>query len=255
MGTHTHLPAVEVSLDQLCSLQTDETIFVINGQLIPAFPGWDGNMTGLCAHIDGMAKIAQTLTALSDKHGICALEYHQVLKISNQELDIIQRYLSAMREEDYQGLDDTITNTAQFPDGMQMDIKCCGSQDGPSWTDAVLFNQNGQELTCTEVCEEYMRLWELEYSGIKYSVFVTNTGNVLRLSASQTGPADTEGICPVCGAEIDYCDSHEMTDDGGIIPWECPSCGATGKEGYNRVFDQHYDVCSENGEPIPNRER
>lgn len=252
LGRDTYLAAVEVSPDQLCDLQADEIIFVINGQLIPAYLGWDGNMTGLCTHIDNMAKIAQTLTALFDGQGICALEYHQVLKISDQELDVIQRYLSAVREDDYQSPDNIITHTAQFPDGMQMDIKCCGSQDGPSWTEAVLFDQNGQELTCTEVCEEYMRLWELEYSGIKYFVFVTNTGNVLRLSPSQTGPVDAEGICPVCGAEIDYCDSHEMTDDGGLIPWKCPSCGATGKEGYNRVFDQHYDVCSENEAPIPN---
>lgn len=255
MDRRTPFPPVEVSPDHLRGLQADEIIFIINGELVCATPGWDGSISSLCAHLDNMVKIAQALIAPSNREESCILQYEQVLKLPNQELATIQKYLHVTREEDYQGKDNTITHTVQFPDGMQMDIKCCGSQDGPSWTEAVLFDSYGQELTFAEVRENYMGSWELQYGGIKYSVFVTNTGNILQLDSIQTGVIDMEGICPVCGAEIEYCDSHEMTDDGGLIPWECPSCKATGKEGYNRVFDQHYDVCSENGEPIPDRER
>lgn len=53
--------------------------------------------------------------------------------------------------------------------------------------------------------------------------------------------ADEEGICPLCGGELEYTDDTR-TDNGGFFEWKCPSCGATGKEGYDKVFDRHYDV-------------
>lgn len=51
-----------------------------------------------------------------------------------------------------------------------------------------------------------------------------------------------EGICPCCGAEIRYGQRNQM-DNGGTIDWECPSCEASGEEGYDEVFDgMHYNV-------------
>lgn len=70
----------------------------------------------------------------------------------------------------------------------------------------------------------------------------------------QDEPHDEEGVCPMCGAEIKYDGPHEIDDDGGTVPWKCPNCGATGKEGYNRVFDQHYNVCDAEGNPAPGRD-
>ena len=64
---------------------------------------------------------------------------------------------------------------------------------------------------------------------------------------------DEEGVCPLCGGSVNYQGENTIDDDGGVIPWECPECGATGKEGYNRAFDQHYAVCDRNGVPIPGR--
>lgn len=62
--------------------------------------------------------------------------------------------------------------------------------------------------------------------------------------------ADKEGICPICGGELEYgCD--EPVDEGGYYDWTCPSCGATGKEGYIKVFYQHYDVYDGDGSPYP----
>lgn len=60
--------------------------------------------------------------------------------------------------------------------------------------------------------------------------------------------ADEEGICPICGGELEYGDDEPL-DDGGVYEWTCPSCGATGKEGYNKVFDKHYDVYDGDGNP------
>ena len=64
---------------------------------------------------------------------------------------------------------------------------------------------------------------------------------------------DQEGICPVCGGELEFGDNEQM-DDGGVYPWTCKACGATGKQGYNEVFDgRHYDVRDANGGKIPGR--
>lgn len=64
-------------------------------------------------------------------------------------MDAIKGYLNAKSEDEFQNEDDTITYTAVFPDGKQMDVKCCGSQDEVSWREAVLFDRNGSESSKT----------------------------------------------------------------------------------------------------------
>lgn len=62
--------------------------------------------------------------------------------------------------------------------------------------------------------------------------------------------ADSEGVCPVCGGQINY-GCFELVDEGGTYDWECPDCGATGKEGYDLTFDgSHYDVMLADGTPF-----
>lgn len=61
---------------------------------------------------------------------------------------------------------------------------------------------------------------------------------------------DEEGMCPICDGELEYGNDISL-DEGGVYEWTCPSCGATGKEGYNKVFDQHYDVQDGDGNPFP----
>lgn len=63
-------------------------------------------------------------------------------------------------------------------------------------------------------------------------------------------PGEEEaGICPICGCELEYGDDIPL-DNGGVYEWTCPGCGATGKEGYDKVFDKHYEVRDENGKPF-----
>ncbi len=65
---------------------------------------------------------------------------------------------------------------------------------------------------------------------------------------------DKEGICPVCGGELEFGDNKQM-DDGGVYDWACPCCGATGQQGYDEVFDgHHYNVRDTDEKPIPGRE-
>lgn len=68
----------------------------------------------------------------------------------------------------------------------------------------------------------------------------------------QEGGTDSEGVCPVCGGELEYNGDDIKTCGGGMHPWTCQKCGATGEEGYNEVFDgQHYNVRDKDGNPSP----
>ena len=67
--------------------------------------------------------------------------------------------------------DETYTETAQFPDCIEMDIKCCGTRDGAAWTEAVLFRE-GCELCHTDVNDEFLGDWWLEWNGDVYRVHV-----------------------------------------------------------------------------------
>lgn len=94
------------------------------------------------------------------------------LRISKREAELIDGYLQAKIEGQFQNESHTISHTVKFPDGKQMDIKCCGAREECSWTEAVLFNENGFELCCSEVSNQYDGVWELEYNGRRYVAIV-----------------------------------------------------------------------------------
>lgn len=88
----------------------------------------------------------------------------------------IDGYLYARSVEQYQGEDNTITKSVIFPDGMQMDVKCCGSKDEPSWTEGVLFDRRGNEVAHTDVFDEFEGKWELVHDGILYTMIIKMEG-------------------------------------------------------------------------------
>ena len=94
------------------------------------------------------------------------------LRISRREAEIVNGYLQAKNAEEFQDEDHKIIHTVVFPDGKQMDVKCCGAQEDCSWTEAVLFDENGCELCCSEVSDRYDGIWELEYQNRRYVTIV-----------------------------------------------------------------------------------
>lgn len=108
------------------------------------------------------------------------MRYEANLIIPSRMLEIINGYLDAEKEADYQDEDITIVHSVRFPDGMVMDIKCCGSQDAPSWTEVVLFDSAADgslhEVTCSEPEDSYEGEWEISYDGTTYSLLVTDGG-------------------------------------------------------------------------------
>lgn len=97
--------------------------------------------------------------------------------LDQEELDFINQLLSMTGDEIYDkyGLkrDETIVNTAVFPDGMQADIKLviCDGENKP-YTEAVLFDKNGFQKAYTDPEDEYTGDWELEYDDVNYVVAV-----------------------------------------------------------------------------------
>lgn len=68
----------------------------------------------------------------------------------------------------------TVKNwTVKFPDGLEMDVKVCSSNDGdPLWSEAVLF-ENGSERGCTEAQDELLGEYSVERpDGTVYTVEV-----------------------------------------------------------------------------------
>lgn len=174
------------------------------------------------------------------------VRFHQILKMSQDILAIINGYLSADSPEKYQGEDNTIIHTVEFPDGKQMDIKCCGCKDESSWTEAVLFDSQGHELAVTEVCGEYLGLWELDNGDVIYTVdVVADGGDTSPVPAP--APIGRGGICPICEAEIEY----QGSISGRLYEqdWKCPQCGATGVEVSRLTFSCH--DCVKDGQGVP----
>lgn len=128
-----------------------------------------------------MNDIFHTISVLSDEtyKALLIPQCRQVKQICKTTLEVdpallkvIDQYLHADTPDKYQDEDHTISCTATFLDGRQMDIKCCGSQSGPSWTEAVLFDQYGEELCMSDPEEEFDGEWSLECDGITYEVNV-----------------------------------------------------------------------------------
>ena len=123
------------------------------------------------------------------------MRYAAKLLIPSRCLAVINGYLNAEREGEFQGEDNTIIHTVSFPDGKFMDIKCCGCQDESSWTEAVLFakaNDGGfSQVTYTEPDESYLGEWELEDEGNSYFVEVVDGGDIENLELAIISP---EGV-------------------------------------------------------------
>lgn len=95
----------------------------------------------------------------------------RTLLVDPHTAGVIENYLNATCEDEYQDEDDVIRVTAKFDNGYEMDIKCCGSQDESSWTEAVLF-RNGCEVCSAEPGETFFGEWELEHDGTIFHVDV-----------------------------------------------------------------------------------
>lgn len=72
-----------------------------------------------------------------------------------------QRINKYLRGAEVQGDGSSLSKTAKFSDGFEMDIRCCGGKDD-SWTEAILYDNTGKEVVATEPCDGFTGCWELK---------------------------------------------------------------------------------------------
>lgn len=75
-----------------------------------------------------------------------------------QSFKDIKKYL---RGAEVQGDGSSLSKTAKFSNGFEMDIRCCGGKDD-SWTEAILYDNTGKEVVATEPCDAFTGCWELK---------------------------------------------------------------------------------------------
>lgn len=78
--------------------------------------------------------------------------------ISEKHARTIEKYL---RGKELQGMGASLSETATFPDGFSLDIRCCGTKDD-SFAEAILYDCEGKEVALTEPCDAFTGCWELE---------------------------------------------------------------------------------------------
>lgn len=105
--------------------------------------------------------------------------HEQTITIGRSAADKIQGFIDAgpgLDDSAYQGSNNAISYTANFGDGFEIDVKCCGCDDEGSWAEAVLF-ENGHEVCCTEPEYTFLGVWEIEFGGNTYRVNVAAKGD------------------------------------------------------------------------------
>lgn len=80
------------------------------------------------------------------------------LDVNKPYAERIKKYL---RGAEVQGDGSSLSKTAKFSDGFEMDIRCCGGKDD-SWTEAILYDNTGKEVVATEPCDGFTGCWELK---------------------------------------------------------------------------------------------
>lgn len=106
------------------------------------------------------------------------MKFERVITINKTEAANINRYLTVEPEgwSDCLGEDETISYSANFPNNVEIDVKCCGVQfeEGESnlaWTEAVLF-VDGCEICCTDPMDSFFGEWFFDFDGNTYTVYV-----------------------------------------------------------------------------------
>ena len=111
------------------------------------------------------------------------MHYNTIVRVPDGTLDQINKYLEPHNSiEECQDRRSCIKFTAKFPNGYEADIECIGTdfeegEENSSWTQAVLFNENGSQISYTEVQDTYEGVWELsDNDGNDYSILVIREG-------------------------------------------------------------------------------
>lgn len=105
--------------------------------------------------------------------------YTKTVFVPKTEIDRLNRLLDVVYDEEdmeREGVDFDSTlflRTVKFDDGHEVDVKVCSGQHN-LWSEAVLFDPEGNEVSCVDDCS-YDHIdgeWRLEYKDVEYNVIV-----------------------------------------------------------------------------------
>lgn len=107
------------------------------------------------------------------------MEYVESVCITRKNIDLINELGKTNLEEKDFSKHNLLKFSCFFVDGVifkngyQADIKACSGDIGDSvWCEMVLFDENENELSCTDVRETIDGEWKLEYKGDVYTVYI-----------------------------------------------------------------------------------
>lgn len=132
----------------------------------------------------------------------------------------------------------SIIRSATFENGMVMDVKCVGaeSEDEGAWTEAVLMKPdekgNLSEVAGSQVSDDYLGEWKLEYKGDTYAVEVKVNPDKSMKDAYKGFVHQEPGVCDDCGkpfpVQRETCGTGYATykDKDGVEKKICYACCA-----------------------------
>ena len=105
------------------------------------------------------------------------MKYESTITLTKEELDkfLLLQGMSGSESYNMYGLcrNESLIKTVTFPNGNFVDIKLnIGDEDEPNWTEAVLFNKEGQQIAYTEPEDTFTGEWYLTSDMDEYVVTV-----------------------------------------------------------------------------------
>lgn len=126
---------------------------------------------------------------------------------------------------------ESIIRFATFDNGMVMDVKCVGAESGDegAWTEAVLMKPdekgNLSEVAGSQVSDDYLGEWKLEYKGDTYAVEVKVNPDKPMKDAYKGFVHHEPGVCADCGkpfpVQRESCGTGYGTYEGKKICYAC----------------------------------
>ena len=105
------------------------------------------------------------------------MKYNKTIYINKKTEKIINGLLVEPKTEDnWSGSGVLYGLSIIFDNGFQMDINIVGvlqfeqGTTNKPWTECILFDNNGFELCCSEVEEDFIKEWSINYDENQYTV-------------------------------------------------------------------------------------
>lgn len=96
------------------------------------------------------------------------MKFEKTLIIDRKTAEFYDKVLNST---DMMGEDDTYSETVDFGDGIEVDIKICGADNETPWTEAVMFC-DGCEVSCSDAEDDIYGEWDFNYCDNEYVVIV-----------------------------------------------------------------------------------